>query len=200
MESKFQAAGTIKIDDRRFTIFGQILTGEIRAKQYARIPLGDDSEISLQIDSVEFMDQIRLKISHIGLVFNKLEDTLVEMIESANIQNKTILISDSTELMDMETVEWYSPDDPTPRHQCPCCDYISLPERGNYLICPICYWEDDGQDLDELNEPSGPNHGMTLREGRRNFLALGACDEKMLQHVLAIGKRSQFEHQPRIAE
>ena len=200
MESQFQAAGTIKIDDRRFTIFGKILAGEIAAKQYARIPLGDDSEITLQIDSVEFLDQNCEKISHIGLVFNKLDETLVEMIESVNIQNKTILISDSTELMDMETIEWYSPDDPTPRHQCPCCDYISLQERGNYLICPICYWEDDGQDIDKLDESSGPNHGMTLREGRTNFLTIGACDEKMLQHVLAIDERSQFEHQPRIAE
>ena len=85
MESQFQAAGTIKIDDRRFTIFGQILIGEISPKQYARIPLGDDSEISLQIDYVEFMDRIRERISHVSLVFNKLDDTLVEMIESANI-------------------------------------------------------------------------------------------------------------------
>ena len=200
MESQFQAAGTIKIDDRRFTIYGRILNGEIVAQQYAKIPLGDDSEISLQIDSVEFMDRIREKISLIALVFNQLDSSIIEMIESAGLQNKTVLISDSTELMNAEAVEWYSPDDPTPRHQCPCCDYISLPERGNYLICPICYWEDDGLDLDALNEPSGPNHGMTLREGRRNFLALGACDKNMLQNVIEIGERSRFEHQPRIAE
>ena len=55
MESQFQAAGTIKIDDRRFTIFGKILTGEIAAKQYARIPLGDDSDLLLLIDGEAVM-------------------------------------------------------------------------------------------------------------------------------------------------
>lgn len=94
-------------------------------------------------------------------------------------------------------MEWYAPEDPTPREQCPCCDYISLAKRGNYLICPICFWEDDGQDTDELDEESGPNHGITLREGRANFRKFGACEEDMLQHVLPVSKRVQFEHKPR---
>lgn len=92
--------------------------------------------------------------------------------------------------------EWYEPEDPTPRAQCPCCDYISLPERGNYLICPICFWEDDGLDVDQLDQGSGPNH-MTLREGRKNFLEIGACDPKMKQHVLEEPERAKFDHQPR---
>ncbi len=48
-------------------------------------------------------------------------------------------------IMTNDAPVWYEPADPTPRHQCPCCDYISLPERGNYLICRICFWEDDGR-------------------------------------------------------
>lgn len=59
--------------------------------------------------------------------------------------------------------------------QYPCCDYISLPERGNYLIWPICFWEDDGQEIDELDKQSGLNHGITLRQGRLNFKEFGAC-------------------------
>ncbi len=93
--------------------------------------------------------------------------------------------------------QWYKPEDPTPREQCPCCDFISLPERCNYLICPICFWEDDGQDIDELDEPSGPNHGITLREGRENFKRFGACEEAMIKHVLKPEDRNQFEHWPR---
>ena len=78
--------------------------------------------------------------------------------------------------------KWYVPEDPTPREQCPCCDFISLAERGNYLICKVCFWEDNGQDIDELDEHSGPNH-ITLREARSNFKEFGACDKNMLIDV-----------------
>ena len=93
--------------------------------------------------------------------------------------------------------QWYKPADPTPREQCPCCDYISLPERGNYLICRVCFWEDDGQDLGELDLESGPNHGITLREGRANFREFGACEREMLKHVVQEEERSEYEHRPR---
>jgi Cysteine-rich CPCC len=92
---------------------------------------------------------------------------------------------------------WYQPTDPIPRHQCPCCDFITLPERGNYLICPVCFWEDDGQDVDTLDEPSAPNRGITLRQGRANFKHLGACGEAMLKNVVPIERRDRFEHRPR---
>lgn len=94
-------------------------------------------------------------------------------------------------------LDWYEPEDPTPREQCPCCDYISLPERGNYLICPICFWEDDGQDIDQLDKPSGPNHGITLREGRQNFKEFGACEKEMIKHVVPVEERRQFEYRQR---
>ncbi len=88
--------------------------------------------------------------------------------------------------------KWYKPKDSTPKNQCPCCDYISLPERGSYLICPICFWEDDGIDVDELDAHSGPNH-MTLREGRDNFIKYGACDLKMVKNVISEKKRRKFK-------
>ena len=91
---------------------------------------------------------------------------------------------------------WYEPSDPTPRHQCPCCDYVTLPERGGFLICDVCFWEDDGQDVDELDVESGPNH-ITLRDGRKNFSEFGACERDMLPHVVSISERSRYEHKPR---
>jgi len=94
-------------------------------------------------------------------------------------------------------IQWYAPEDPTPREQCPCCDYISLPERGNYLICPICFWEDDGQDIDELNVSSSPNHGITLKQGRENFRNLGACEAEMVKHVISESNRKHYEYKPR---
>ena len=79
---------------------------------------------------------------------------------------------------------------------CPCCDYVSLPDRGSYAICPICFWEDDGLDLQRLDAHSGPNH-ITLREGRANFAKFGACDEKAKLNVCSPEERSKFERRPR---
>lgn len=92
--------------------------------------------------------------------------------------------------------KWYEPKDSTPREQCPCCDYFSLPERYTYLICPICFWEDEDQDLDKLDEDSGPNH-MPLREGRKNFKELGACSPKNVQHVYPESERKKYKYIPR---
>ncbi|TYC53225.1 hypothetical protein FMN52_19090 [Marinobacter sp. BW6] len=94
-------------------------------------------------------------------------------------------------------IQWYEPEDPTPREQCPCCDYISLAERGNFLICPICYWEDDGQDVDELDVESGPNHYITLRQARNNFGEFGACEIEMKKYVLPEKERGNYQHKPR---
>lgn len=94
-------------------------------------------------------------------------------------------------------IDWEAPVVTEPRAQCPCCDYITLAERGSYEICPVCFWEDDGQDLDELDEPSGPNHGLTLRQGRDNFMALGACEEGMVKHVLKPEQRARFRLESR---
>lgn len=106
--------------------------------------------------------------------------------------------SAAEELAEMaDDLQWYEPADPTPRHLCPCCDYVTLPERGNYLICPVCFWEDDGQDLDSLDHASGPNHGITLRKGRANFKNIGACEEAMVKQVVSIADRKRFEHRPR---
>lgn len=82
-------------------------------------------------------------------------------------------------------------------YQCPCCDYFSLDERGEYSICSVCFWGDSGWDVDCPDEYSGPNH-MTLREGRRNFQYFGACDYRMLKSVLPPAARSRYRHSPRV--
>jgi hypothetical protein len=81
--------------------------------------------------------------------------------------------------------------------QCPCCDHFTLEGRGMYDICPVCFWEDDGTDLDRLDENSGCNHRLTLRQGRENFRRLGACESEMVQHVCASGERLRYKHFPR---
>jgi hypothetical protein len=81
-------------------------------------------------------------------------------------------------------------------HACPCCDYITLPRRAEYEICPVCFWEDDGLDIDDLDTVSGPNH-ITLREARVNFGSFGACDDASRLHVLPEGKRRAYARRPR---
>jgi hypothetical protein len=98
----------------------------------------------------------------------------------------------------MTDTVWYEPEDPMPREQCPCCDYFSLAERGSYLICPICFWEDDGQDLSEIDMMSGPNHGLTLRQGRENFRRIGASHPNVVSYVLTGELRSEFGFVPRL--
>ena len=88
---------------------------------------------------------------------------------------------------------WYEPEDSTPREQCPCCDYVTLPERVEYLICPICFWEDSGYNENRIDDISGPNH-MTLREARANFIRIGACDEDMLSNVISVEERKQYQY------
>ena len=52
-------------------------------------------------------------------------------------------------------------------HPCPCCGYRTLPQRGAYDLCPVCWWEDEGL---EPWEYSGPN-GRTLVEAQQEYLA-----------------------------
>jgi hypothetical protein len=65
--------------------------------------------------------------------------------------------------------------------QCYCCGYFSLSERGQYEICDVCFWEDDG--CFDLEKISHPNH-MTLEKGRKNFLEFGACEERFIKDVV----------------
>jgi hypothetical protein len=68
-------------------------------------------------------------------------------------------------------------------HACPCCGHSTLGERAGFEICPVCFWEDDGQDdVDAHEELGGPNRG-TLWEARANFLKFGACEEAARRHV-----------------
>jgi hypothetical protein len=56
------------------------------------------------------------------------------------------------------------------RFLCPCCFMPTLDERGEFDICLICFWEDDGQDTDDAEiVRGGPNRDYSLKEARENF-------------------------------
>lgn len=54
-------------------------------------------------------------------------------------------------------------------HPCPCCGYKTLPGRGDYDLCPVCWWEDEGV---QPWEYSGPN-AVTLVEAQQEYLSEG---------------------------
>merc|ERR1711916_340639 len=68
--------------------------------------------------------------------------------------------------------------------QCPCCLYFTLHERGAFEICPVCYWEDDGQDESDVTEVrNGPNGELSLSKARQNFATYAAADEAFIANV-----------------
>lgn len=70
------------------------------------------------------------------------------------------------------------------RYRCPCCNYKTLEERGRYDICPVCFWEDDGQDSHDADKiRGGPNGRLSLTKARENYRSIGACEERLLQYV-----------------
>jgi hypothetical protein len=68
--------------------------------------------------------------------------------------------------------------------RCPCCGSRTLGKRGGSLICPVCFWEDDGQeDQDADTVRGGPNGALSLAQARQNYTSFGACDRASLKHV-----------------
>jgi len=69
-------------------------------------------------------------------------------------------------------------------HPCPCCAYLTLYKIGGCEICPVCFWEDDGQgDTDADDIRGGPNGNLSLAQARINYRNLGACDARFLTEV-----------------
>ena len=82
---------------------------------------------------------------------------------------------------------WRLVNEPVPEahsHRCPCCRYRTLRERGGFALCPVCFWEDDGQDDSDADVVrGGPNGRLSLAAARLNYQKYGACDPKFVSHV-----------------
>ena len=69
-------------------------------------------------------------------------------------------------------------------YPCPCCLNRTLGERAGFEICPVCFWEDDGQDDHDADVVrGGPNRDLSLKVARENYNRIGAADPKDLAHV-----------------
>jgi len=57
-------------------------------------------------------------------------------------------------------------------YPCPCCGFLmfhGLP--GSYEICEICFWEDDGLQLEFATTLAGGANGQTLQDAQRAYAA-----------------------------
>ena len=93
MGATFESIGTLRIDHRRYAIFGNILAGELASGQTVAIPLNESTSLTLKTDSVEFVDWIADKTSYVALTFHKLDSETVDLLESLSIGNETLAIS-----------------------------------------------------------------------------------------------------------
>ena len=71
-----------------------------------------------------------------------------------------------------------------PTYRCPCCGCLTLCGRAGYEICPVCYWEDDGQDSHDADEVrGGPNGSLSLTQARESYRRIGATDARFVSSV-----------------
>lgn len=69
-------------------------------------------------------------------------------------------------------------------YACPCCRFLTLEQRGAFEICPVCFWEDDGQDDRDADiARGGPNSTLSLSDARKNFLKFGAMEKHFVKKV-----------------
>ncbi len=78
--------------------------------------------------------------------------------------------------------------------QCPCCDYFTFRECASNEVCPVCYWTNDGRELEvgELRSDSTANDGLTIELARERFVDNGASDSKWKNKVCSLYERHGY--------
>ncbi|MGA3011623.1 MAG: CPCC family cysteine-rich protein [Terracidiphilus sp.] len=70
------------------------------------------------------------------------------------------------------------------RFRCPCCGYKTLEAPEALALCPVCWWEDDGQeDKDASDVRLTVNGALSLAEARAHFAQCGAAHPRFLPYV-----------------
>jgi len=67
---------------------------------------------------------------------------------------------------------------------CVCCGFLTMSEaeHGTFEICPVCRWEDDDVQYNDIDYPGGANE-ESLRQARDNFKKFGASSLKLLKNA-----------------
>jgi hypothetical protein len=72
----------------------------------------------------------------------------------------------------------------SPAVRCLCCGYQTLSRPGSFALCPVCWWQDDGQDDADADVVRGTVNGrLSLTMARGNFIRYGAADPRFLSRV-----------------
>jgi hypothetical protein len=70
------------------------------------------------------------------------------------------------------------------RYRCPCCGYRTLDAPETLGLCPVCWWEDDGQEDEDAYEVRLTVNGqLSLSEARLNYSQFGASHPRFLPYV-----------------
>lgn len=70
------------------------------------------------------------------------------------------------------------------RFRCPCCGNRTLEAPGTLALCPVCWWEDDGQEDDDALEVRNTVNGqLSLAEARMHYSQCGASHPRFLPYV-----------------
>jgi hypothetical protein len=70
------------------------------------------------------------------------------------------------------------------RYRCPCCGHKTLDAPSALELCPICWWEDDGQeDRDAAEIRLTVNGQLSLSQARANYSQSGAAHPRFLPYV-----------------
>ena len=68
--------------------------------------------------------------------------------------------------------------------RCPCCGYKTLETAGALGLCPVCWWEDDGQEDEDAGEVRLTVNGqLSLSEAREHYAQCGASHPRFLPYV-----------------
>lgn len=70
------------------------------------------------------------------------------------------------------------------RFRCPCCGFKTLQAPNALDLCPVCWWEDDGQGDGDASEIRLTVNGqLSLAEARDCYAKIGAAHPRFLPHV-----------------
>ena len=70
------------------------------------------------------------------------------------------------------------------KYKCPCCGYYTfeIPVDNTFDICPVCFWGNDGVQLQKPDYAGGANI-LSLNQSRKNFQVFGASEKCFIKNV-----------------
>jgi hypothetical protein len=70
------------------------------------------------------------------------------------------------------------------RFRCPCCGFKTLSAPAALALCPVCWWEDDGQeDADASEARLTVNGELSLEQARAHYAEFGADHPRFIPFV-----------------